>query len=141
MSVGVVKSYMVLLLVLGVIALTASIFMLNEGMVAISIPLLIVSSTSLMGLRNGSAVVFYRYLIYGLVISVVLELVSYAVFATITGKAVSMGLSLGLVIYLVYEAYSRYRKSRKHPRLEGFKEVGEKRSREEATGSSGEGKE
>lgn len=129
MNVSTVKSYMLLLLILGVVTLIVSIVVLNEGIVAICIPLLIVSSTSLVGLRNGSPATFYRYLIHGLILSLILELVSYVMFATITGKAVSMALSLGIVFYLVHEAYSKYRESRKRTQLgeldkEGGPQVG-----------------
>lgn len=136
MDVSTVKNYMLLLLILGVVTLVVSIVMLNEGIAAICIPLLIVPSASLVGLRNGSPVMFYRYLIHGLILSLILELVSYVMFATIAGKAVSMALSLGIVFYLVHEAYSKYRESRKCAQLREFEEAKEEKPQEGITENS-----
>ena len=93
---------MVLTLILGIVILILSIAFLHEGLIAISIPLLIIPSIYLVSLKTNSMKLLQRYVLYGLFLSAILELLFFIIFTTITGKAFSMSIGLGILFYLLY---------------------------------------
>jgi len=105
------KEHIVLTFILGIIVLILSIVFLHEGLIATSIPLLIIPSTYLVGLKTNSMKLLQRYVLYGLFLSAVLELLFFVIFTTITGKAFSMSIGLGILLYLLYrETYIWFNK-------------------------------
>ena len=122
------KEYMVLTLVLGVIVLVSSIVFLHEGLIAVAIPLLIIPSTYLIGLKINSIELLRRYVLYGLFLSVILELVLFVISMTITGKAFSLSIGLGILIYLLYHetcAWLNERRNKTCKRTTEYAERGE----------------
>jgi len=122
------KEYMVLTLVLGIIVLVSSIVFLHEGLIAVAIPLLIIPSTYLIGLKINSIELLRRYVLYGLFLSVILELVLFVVSMTIIGKASSLGIGLGILIYLLYHetcAWLNERRNKTCKRTTKYAECGE----------------
>lgn len=94
--------YMTIVLVLGIIILVLSIAFLHEGLIAVSIPLLIIPTTCLVSLKINSVELLRRYFLYGLSLSAILEILLFNVFTTIIGKAFSLSISLGILFFLLY---------------------------------------
>ncbi len=132
MSPSEVKAYTLLFLVIGIIAIIVSLVYRSEELGAIAIPVLVVPASIIAGAwSRWNPKLIYKYFIYGVILSLILEALSYALYSTLAGKASSLSILLGIAFFLLYEYYVKRKTSRLRKaesvvgkEVEGVKEEG-----------------
>ncbi len=127
-----VKAYTLLFLVIGIIVIVVSLVYRSEELGAIAIPVLVIPASIIAGAwGKWNPKVIYKYFIYGVILSLVLEALSYVLYSTLAGRASSLSILLGIAFFLLYEYYvkrktSRLRKAESvvEREVEGVKEEG-----------------
>ncbi len=133
------RVYALLFLVIGAMIVVLSLAYRNEELGAIAVPLLVISATIITGSwGKWSIEVVYKYFMYGVLLTLVLEIISYALYVTVAGKAVSLSILFGIVFFLLYE-YIVARRKRKTKEIKEAKKPIAVESSSEVTGSTGEG--
>ncbi len=105
--------------VLGVIATALSLIYRSEELGAIAIPLLVIPITIIVGSwSRWNVELVYKYFMYGVLLTLALEIVSYALYITVAGKATSLSIFFGVIFLLLYEYIVARRRSKETKKTE-----------------------